>query len=233
MKGICSICARGGSKGIPGKNIKMLGDKPLIAHSIHQAKEADIFSVVAVSSDSEEILNVAKKYGADIIVKRPKELANDQVGKLPAIRHCALKVEEIMGEQFDFYVDIDATSPLRIPEDIIESVNLLLKKTNTSNVFSVSPSRRSPYFNMVEEISGKIQLIKSLEDGFTRRQDAPSTYDMNASIYAWKRDALFGQESLFDIYTKVYLMPEERSFDIDHPLDFEIVEFLFNRSLRI
>jgi CMP-N,N'-diacetyllegionaminic acid synthase len=232
-KGVCTICARGGSKGVPGKNVRELGGIPLIAHSIKQAKEAGLFKAIAVSSDCDEILAVSKKYGADITIKRPAELASDSAAKIPVIRHCFVEVQKELEEEFDFLVDLDATSPLRTSEDIKSAVELIYKSHETSNVFSVCPSRRSPYFNMVEEREGKISLIKELPQGVSRRQDSPNTYYMNASIYVWKRETILNEDKLFLEGTKVYVMPEYRSFDIDHPFDFLLVDLIFQNKEKI
>lgn len=223
---ICTICARGGSKGVKNKNIRDLHGRPLIAYSILQARESGLFDCIAVSSDSEEILAVAKKCGVDYLVKRPDELATDQAAKLPAIRHCVSEVERIIGYGFDTIVDLDATSPLRISDDIIQCVQLLEDRM-VSNVITGAPARRSPYFNLVEVgEEGVAKLSKRLEKPVVRRQDAPKCYDMNASIYVWSREALFDSPSIFNADTLLYEMPEERSIDIDSELDFKFVEFI-------
>tara|TARA_R110000868_G_scaffold153644_9_gene379158 strand:- start:5360 stop:6079 length:720 start_codon:yes stop_codon:yes gene_type:complete len=231
LNGLCSICARGGSKGVPNKNIAIIDGKPLIAHSILQAKATGLFRHIAVSSDSSEILAAAKEYGADILVQRPQELASDTAPKLPAIRHCLQESIKASGVNFDYIVDLDSTSPLRKPIDILNVIELLYKDPHNENVITGTPSRRSPYFNMVELDSNDIpRIIKKLDKDITRRQDAPKCFDMNASIYAWKIDAILSEQSLFTDKTRLYIMPEERSLDIDSPLDFEIVSFLLTKA---
>lgn len=223
---LCTICARGGSKGVKNKNIRELHGKPLIAYSILQAKETGLFTAVAVDSDSDRILEVAGEWGADYLIKRPDELATDQSAKLPAIRHCVSEVERITGQTFDVIVDLDATSPLRIPDDIIASVRLL-EERGVSNVITGAPARRSPYFNLVEEDeNGVVRLAKTLAVPVVRRQDAPKCYDMNASVYVWKRDVFFICSTLFNADTLLYEMPEDRSIDIDSELDFKFVDFI-------
>jgi len=125
MKRLCTICARGGSKGVKGKNIRPLLGKPLIAHSIEQARKSGLFAAIAVSSDSDIILQIAKEWGVDFLIKRPDELATDHAAKLPVIRHCVAEVERQSGYCFDTIVDLDATSPLRSVEDICSAVALL------------------------------------------------------------------------------------------------------------
>lgn len=226
MKRLCTICARGGSKGVKGKNVRMLAGKPLIAHSIEQARASGLFDTLAVSSDSDEILEVARKWGCDYLIKRPAELATDQAAKLPVIRHCVAEVERLSEDTFDTLVDLDATSPLRTPADIAGAVRLL-EESGAGNVLTAMLSRRSPYFNLVEvDANGIVHLSKPLSEAIVRRQDAPKCYDMNASIYVWRRPVLFQSAGLFNADTRLYVMPEERSIDIDSEMDFRFVEHL-------
>ncbi len=226
---LCTICARGGSKGVKNKNVRNLAGKPLIAYTIEQAIESRLFKYISVSSDSDEILSVAKAYGADFCIKRPDTLASDSAPKIPAIRHCALQTEELTGEKFDVYVDLDATSPLRFSEDIINSVSLFEEK-KVGNVITGTPARRSPYFNLVElDENGVASLSKKLDTQIVRRQDSPKCYDMNGSVYVWNRQTLMNEDRLFHSDTLLYEMPEERSIDIDNSLDFEFVEFLMKK----
>ncbi|CAJ0809873.1 CMP-N,N'-diacetyllegionaminic acid synthase [Ralstonia wenshanensis] len=231
MKRIGSICARGGSKGVKGKNIRPLLGKPLLAYSIEQARQSRLFDAIAVSSDSEHILETARQYGADILVQRPDELATDTAAKLPVIRHCVAESERISGYAFDVCVDLDATSPLRSVDDIRQAV-ALLESTSAGNVITAMPARRSPYFNLVElSEEGIPRLSKVLERPVVRRQDAPACFDMNASIYVWTRAALFSERGLFNPDTRLYVMPEERSIDIDSENDFAFVEVLMQRAI--
>lgn len=226
MKRVCTICARGGSKGVKGKNIRPLLGKPLIAYSIQQAKASGLFHVVAVDSDSEAILEVAREWGADYTIRRPDELATDRAAKIPAIRHCVVEAERMAGTVFDVVVDLDATSPLRHADDIVQCVKMLEERA-VANVITGAPARRSPYFNLVEvDKNGVAVLSKRLPVPVVRRQDAPACFDMNASIYVWRRAALFASDSVFGDDTLLYVMPEERSVDIDSELDFMIVERL-------
>ena len=233
MKRLCTICARGGSKGVPNKNIRQIGGKPLIVHSVLQAQLSGLFEAIAVSSDSPEILDISKKYGADYSIVRPQDLASDSAPKLPAIQHCVNEVERISGKNFDVIVDLDVTSPLRLTKDIEGAVRLLEEK-NVSNVITGCPARRSPYFNLVErDEDDYVRLSKPPEQIITRRQDAPECFDMNASIYVWKRAGLIGSESIFNADTLLFVMPEERSIDVDHEWEFEYVEFLFNKRTSL
>ncbi len=226
MSALCTICARGGSKGVANKNIRLMHGRPLVAWTIEQARASQLFDFLAVSSDSPDILQAAKDAGADMLVKRPDDLATDQAAKIPAIRHCVQSAEAHTSKQYDVLVDLDATSPLRFPSDIVGAVELL-KQRNAPNVITGMSARRSPYFNLVEENArGAVNLAKPLEKPVVRRQDAPKCYDMNASIYVWRHDALFEDPAIFKPDTVLYVMPEERSIDIDSELDFKIVEMI-------
>lgn len=232
MNRLCTICVRAGSKGVPNKNIRMIAGKPLLAHTIGQAKASGLFQAIAVSSDGPEILAVAEEWGADYRVERPASLAGDNAPKLPAIRHCVEAVEGEVGIQYDEIVDLDATSPLRAVSDIVGAVELL-ENAAADNVITGANARRSPYFNLVEvSADGSVSLSKTLQQPISRRQDAPQCFDMNASIYVWRRTSLFSTDSLFGQSTRLFEMPEDRSVDIDTELDFEIVEFLMTRGVQ-
>lgn len=229
MGRLCTICARGGSKGVKNKNIRELAGRPLIAHSLLQARESGLFDYIAVSSDSQAILDVSKEWGADIIIQRPDELASDVAPKIPVIQHCVQAVEKITGTTFDILVDLDATSPLRLPSDIQGAV-AMLETTQAPNVITGMPARRSPYFNLVEmDANGFVKLSKQTDKPVVRRQDAPRCFDMNASIYVWRREALFSSATLFHPTTMLYEMPEDRSIDIDSEIDFEIVKLFMSQ----
>lgn len=224
MRRLCTICARGGSKGVPGKNLRILMGKPLIVWTIEQALRCGLFEHVAVSSDDDAILEVAARAGATMVIKRPDELASDTAAKIPAILHALNIAEERAGHSFDTFVDLDATSPLRSIEDIVGAVSLL-ESSGCKSVITGAKARRSPYFNLVERDSdGSVRLSKP--SGFIRRQDTPSAFDMNASIYVWKRDDFVDDPSVFYDGTLLYEMPEDRSHDIDTPMDFQIVEMI-------
>lgn len=232
MTRICTILARGGSKGVPGKNIRLLAGKPLIAHSVEQARACGLFDVIAVSSDDDAILSAGQEAGADMCVVRPPEMASDKAAKLPAIRHCVERVEEALGRAGDLIVDLQPTSPLRLAEDIRGAVDLL-ETSGADNVITGSPAKCSPYFNLVEErADGTVGLSKPTDPPIVRRQDAPRTFDMNGSIYAWRREVLMSDAGLFLPGTRLFEMPVERSADIDTELDFAFVEFLAARAGR-
>jgi len=230
MTRICTIAVRGGSKGVPGKNWRMVAGKPLFAHSISHALESGLFDVIAVTSDAPEVLETALSFGATHAVTRPAELASDTAGKVPAILHAVQTVEAETGMTFDTVVDLDATSPLRLASDVRAAVTLL-EDNRLESVITACEARRSPYFNLVEvdPQTGRVSVAKQLPDDVLRRQDAPETFDMNASIYVWQRSALESEAKVFFPSTRIYEMPPERSLDIDSEFDFEIVSWLLEK----
>jgi len=223
----CTVTVRAGSKGVPGKNWRILAGLPLFAHSVGQAVDSGLFDHVIVTSDAEEVLGIAESFGATDLVIRPPELASDGSGKVPAIVHAVVTVEERIGATFHTVVDLDATSPLRSGADIRGAVSLL-ESDDLDSVITGSEAHRSPYFNLVEvdRKTGVVGLSKPLPDQILRRQDAPRAFDMNASIYVWNRDRLVHDPKVFYPNTKLYEMPPERSHDIDSELDFRIVRML-------
>ncbi len=226
---VCTLCARGGSKGVPGKNTRLLEGKPLFIHSLDQAKASGLFHTIAVSSDDPELLRLAEANGA-LPVVRPPELATDTAAKLPAIAHCLAEVEGVRGVAFEVLVDLDATSPLRDVSDIVACVELL-RSSGAGNVITGAPSRRSPYFNLVEaRADGTVGLSKPPASAVVRRQDAPRTFDMNASIYVWRTDVFRADPAVFRPDTRLHEMPEERSVDIDSEIDWLLVELLMARK---
>ncbi len=227
MKVLCTICARGGSVGVKNKNIRQLCGKPLIAHSLRQAKQSTLFDLIAVSSDSAAIRQIASEWEADQVIERPAALALSTSPKLPVIQHALLQAENFYGDQFDFIIDLDATSPLRSVEDIVTAFKLFVAHKNATNLVTASPAHRSPYFNMLEILpTGYAALVKHTDTIICRRQDTPACYDMNASIYIWKRDTLLESNHVITDNTLLYVMPKERSFDIDSLLDWQIVSML-------
>jgi len=233
MKTICTICARGGSKGVPNKNIKILNGIPLIAHTINQAKQSQLFSNIVVSTDSKKIADEAILAGAECWFIRPKYLSNDQASKLDAIKHAVSKAERKFNIIYDYVFDLDATSPLRLVSDIQQSFQYFIK-SKASNLITATPSRKNPYFNMVEFSGKRIKLIKSIKGSNSpqSRQAAPLVYDMNASIYIWKRDSLFKETKLINKNTVMHKMPEERSIDIDTMTDWHLVELMMKKNIK-
>ncbi len=227
---LCTICARGGSKGVKNKNIRPLNGKPMIAYTIEQAKKSKLFEHIVISTDSDEIAEIGVANGAEVFFKRNEDMASDTAGKLDVIKDAFRRSEKYYQHNFEYLIDLDATAPLRDVQDIIHSFEHFRDNDN-DNLITAMLSRRSPYFNLVEiNKQGHVELSKKLQSTVVRRQDAPKSYDMNASIYIWKRDALLNNESLFLKKTGLFIMPEERSIDVDCELDFKIVELLMKEK---
>ncbi len=217
---VCVIPARSGSKGLPGKNIRMFLGKPLIAHTIAQAQLSGMIDRIIVSTDDAMIADISKKYGAEAPFFRPRALARDTSSTMDVLRH-ALAWLKKDGYSFDILVLLHATAPLRSVADINNSIKLLFEK-NVSNVFSVTEAHRNPYFNMVEEKRGRVALVK--RGSFASRQEAPAVYDMNASIYVWWRGVFENKKKIFLKNTRIYIMPKERSVDIDDAFDLQVAK---------
>ena len=234
MNLLITICARGGSKGIPGKNIKPLNGKPLIAYSIEIASKfkdyyKNTISVdIDLSTDSEEIKKVAAECGLYTDYTRADLLSNDSAGKVDAIVDI-LKYNQIKkGILYDYVLDLDVTSPLRTLEDLIRSFELICIDDNAINLFSVNIANRNPYFNMVEQNEeGYFEVVKKPKDLVLSRQKSPKVYDLNASFYFYKKiffDLNF--KSVYSGKSMIYEMPHI-CFDLDHLIDFEFMEYLF------
>lgn len=224
---IITICARGGSTGVPGKNIRPLCGKPLIGWTIEQAFAAKIADHVFVSTDSEDIARVARSFGAQVPFLRPAELATSTAGKLPVIQHLVAWVEAQHGP-VNAIVDLDPTSPMRDIADIQTCFSML--DADTDVVITGYEADKNPYFNMVEvKANGFYERVCLPGSEVLGRQSAPKVFAMNASIYVWHRHSL--SSSLWDSpKIKLHVMPRERSVDIDHEIDFDLVALLMKKK---
>jgi len=226
MKTFAFIFARGGSKGVPGKNIRNLDGKPLLVHSIEVAKSIDEISRIFVSTDDQDIADVGIKYGAEII-NRPTELAQDDSPEWLAWLH-AIEWLESKGEYFDRFVSLPTTSPLRNKSDVINCLNLLDKQTDV--VVTMTDTSRSPYFNMVTEENSYIKLLNESKEDYSRRQDVPLAYDMTTVAYVSRPDFIKNNNKIFDGKVKAVIIPKERAVDIDDEIDFEIAKMLMKKK---
>ena len=226
-KVLCTLCARGGSKGLKNKNLLKICNKPLIAHTIEMALEVNFIDKVVVSTDSDQIRDISTDYGANCWYLRSKELSSDSAPKIPVIKDLLARSEKKFNETYDYVIDLDITSPLRVKDDILNSFSLFIE-SNSDNLITGCRSRKNPFFNMVILKNNAPILVN--ESDFKRRQDAPEVFDMNASIYIWKREVLMSKKNLFNPNTSFYEMPYERSIDIDSKSDFDYVEFLMNKA---
>lgn len=231
---LCVIGARGGSKGLPGKNIRPILNKPLIAWSIEQALQVKQIDHVIVSTDSDEIAKVALAAGAEVPFMRPDSLAGSEIGKFQVWQHALEAAEKYYGTTFDIQVDLDCTNPLRDSWDIDKAIDQFKagRRRGVDVVFSVCKARKNPYFNIVEKNeSGAMRISKSLGEKVLCRQSAPEVFDHVASIYVLARDYLKSASHLLDGHAEGYEIEESKSFDIDSLLDSKIVEFLLSEKM--
>ncbi|MEM6769264.1 MAG: acylneuraminate cytidylyltransferase family protein [Bacteroidota bacterium] len=231
---LVTICARGGSKGIPGKNVLPLNGQPLLRYTINTAlslRDSLEGVDIELSTDSEQIKTVAQAAGLTTNYVRPAKLATDAAGKIGAISDLWRYAEAHYGKAYDLVIDLDVTSPLRTREDIEAAIQQLAEDAEAYNIFSVSPPRRNPYFNMVEaRPDGRVQLVKQPDATVFSRQSAPPVYDMNASFYIFRRSFFTsGQQSSITEKSLAFLM-EHTCFDLDEPLDFEVMEYLLKNN---
>lgn len=231
---LVTICGRGGSKGVPGKNIRPINGKPLIAYSIEVAlRFAEQHNGnVTLSTDSNDIKNVAAEFGLTTAYLRPSELASDTAGKIAVLYDVLLYEEKNHNYRFDFLLDLDITSPLRTLQDLSASFQLLKNDPQAINLFSVSPARKNPYFNMVEEKpDGYVDLVKKSGRTILSRQKAPRVYDLNASFYFYRRE--FFDEGYTTALTPKTLIHEMPGicFDIDDENEFLIMKYLIENNL--
>ncbi|MEQ1794860.1 MAG: acylneuraminate cytidylyltransferase family protein [Nitrospira sp.] len=232
MKTIGFIFARGGSKGLPGKNIRLLAGKPLIAWSIEQALAVNRIERIIVSTDSEDIAAVAREYGAEVPFMRPSHLAQDHSPEWMAWRHALEYLKTSEGEMPDTMVSIPATAPLRLPVDIELCLDEY-EKGGVDMVITVTEARRSPYFNMVKRNGdGTVGLVIPPQSGISRRQDAPVVYDMTTVAYVANSRFVMSHQGVFEGKVRAVIVPAERALDIDTALDFQMAECLMGAGAK-
>lgn len=227
MNIVALICARGGSKGLPGKNIRPLAGVPLIAWSIRQAQAVPRISRVIVSTDSEEIAAVARKAGAEVPFMRPVELAQDNSPERSVWRHALEYLKANEGAYPDVLLVVPATAPLRLPEDLERCLDEFVQG-DVDTVITVAEPHRNPYFNMVKaRADGGVELVIPPVDGIlTRRQDAPDVYDMTTVAYVTAPDFVMYADTIFAGRVRAVRIPVERAVDIDTLMDFRVAECL-------
>ena len=231
MNILITVCARGGSKGIPGKNIKLLNGKPLIEYTL---KSAEIFSLrynskIAISTDDDKILSVCNSFGIHTNYRRPIELSTDTAGKIDTINDILLFEEKEKNIKYDYILDLDVTSPLRTQLDLNEAFENLQNDKNALNIFSVNIANKNPYFNMVEKKEdGYFELSKKGE--YLTRQSADPVFELNASFYFYRREFFNNKiKKVVNERSLIHLM-KHICFDLDHPIDFEFMNFLLENN---
>ncbi len=233
MNIVAFIFARGGSKGIPNKNIRPLLDKPLISWSIEQAKSIKEIDRVVVSTDSLEIRNVALQYGAEVPFLRPSHLAQDDSPEIAAWKHALQYWRDNEGNLPDIMLSIPPTAPLRSKLDI-ENCIKMFQEGDSDLVVTVSDSHRNPYFNMVNrDQKGFVDLLLGLEKSIARRQDAPPVFDLATVAYVANPEYVMTCEYLLQGKIRSVIVPKERAIDIDSLLDFHFAEYLLRERTAL
>jgi len=226
-----AVFARGGSKGVPRKNLRMLAGKPLIAHAIETARAVRLIDRVIVSTDDPEIAEVGRRWGAEVPFLRPSELAADESPEWMTWRHAIRALDALFPSRTpDVLVSVPTTSPLRAPGDVEACIRTLLE-SDADAVITVTPARRNPYFNMVVFEAGYVRLASlPPAGGITRRQDAPAVFDITTVAYAARRGYVLAASSLLDGKVKAVVVPESRALDIDSEMDLKFAELLMSQA---
>ena len=229
MKTFAFVFARGGSKGIPDKNIRVLAGMPLLAYSLKVASEVPEIERCFVSTDSDKIASVAMSFGATVIL-RPQELATDESNEWLAWRHAVDWVVS-RGFEFDRFVSLPATAPLRSASDVIECLSKLNDEIDI--VVTMTPAQRSPWFNMVKaDYAGYISvLIQNDAGGVVRRQDVPTVFDLTTVAYVTRPDFIRSNNGIWDGRVVGVEIPNERAIDIDTEFDFKIADYLMRERM--
>jgi CMP-N-acetylneuraminic acid synthetase len=227
MNAVALICARAGSKGIPGKNLAEIGGQSLLTRAINAARGVPAISRVIVSTDGERIAEAALAAGAEVPFIRPMELASDTASEWLVWRHALEYLGSSTGTLPDALVVVPVTAPLRDATDIAGCLDAF-EQERPDMVITVTHARRNPYFNMVTISSdGNAQLVMQLPHGVIRRQDAPPMFDMATVAYVARPDFVLSAPNMFSGRVRAYVVPDERAVDIDVPLDLTIARALF------
>ena len=228
-KPICFIAARGGSKGVVGKNIRLLAGKPLIAYAIESSIKSKIFSHVVVSTEDKEIARISQKFGAEVPFLRPKKLATDSTGMTEVILH-GLKKLHALGYDFDTFVNRDCTVPFLRNKDVAGSIRLL-KRKNCNAVFGVYRQHLNPYFNIMElDSNGFLKIVKDEERRPISRQTAPIVYQLNG-LFTYNTEKFFEYRNDILLNALPYEIPIETGFMIDTEFEFKLAEFIIQKKI--
>ncbi len=229
MEVLALICARGGSKGLPDKNIRPLAGRPLIAWSIVHARAVRRVGRIIVSTDSEQIAAIARENGAEVPFMRPAELARDDSPEWLAWRHALNYLKDSSGAYPEVLIVVPATAPLRISADLDACLDEF-EKGGAEAIITVTDAHRSPYFNMVERYAdGTVGLVIPPQGSIVRRQKAPVVYDMTTVAYVTTPEFVMSRKGILDGRVRQVHIPPERAVDIDTLLDFKIAECLASR----
>jgi len=220
------IPARGGSKELPRKNIRLLLGKPLIAWTIEQTLVSKYLDRVVVSTDDEEIAEVSRRYGAEVPFIRPKELATDDISTVTVIEHSIRELENREDYKPDLLILLQPTSPLRAVEDIDNSIEMLVNNTNADALVSITLVSEPPYWMKVINKKGYLKDFIGGDFKNLKRQSLPEVYILNGALYVIKRTVFIKERTFIPPKTLGFIMPRERSIDIDSEMDLKLAEIL-------
>lgn len=223
------ITARGGSKGLPGKNIKLLGGKPLIAYTIEVAKKSKLISHLIVSTDDKGIAEVAKRFGAEVPFMRPKELATDEAGHLGVMKHAVAFMEKKEGIIFDYVVILQPTSPFKTADDIDNTIKVISAKKADSAVSMIEVGKDNHPVKIKKILNGMVVPYCVKEKEGLRRQDIPVAYKRSGDVYVINRDLLMKKNKIFGKRIAGFLVPSERSVDINNEFDWFRAEYILKK----
>jgi CMP-N-acetylneuraminic acid synthetase len=224
---VACIFARAGSKGVPNKNIKTFGGKPLISWAVELALQVKQIDEVFVSTDSKEIAEIARMAGATVPFIRPSELATDTSPEWHSWQHFIKFLADKEGRLPEVFLSLPATSPLRSTIDV-ENCLQEFKRGKVDFVVGIAASERNPYFNMVKKgKNNQVDLVIQQVSKYSRRQDAPEVFTLAPACYIGKPSAILTKNSIFEGKVAGVEIPRERALDIDTELDFQIAEYLF------
>ena len=222
-----SICCRGGSKGVPKKNIRLLDGKHLIEYTIDTASNSLLLDDTVISTDNYEISQIAKSVGGNVPFMRPEHLASDSANKWDVFRHVVETYEALSGDYVDYLVDMDVTVPLKTHLDIDGIIQFALDHPDADVVITAYESERNPYFNMMEMgEEGYAQIVKKSKTAIVRRQDAKEVLSLSPAAYVIKRESLYKVDHWSNANCLLYKIPRKRAIDIDTEFDFRLVEML-------
>jgi len=227
------IPARGGSKSVPRKNLALLNGKPMLYYTIEAAQQSKLLTNFVVSSEDEEIIRVAKSFGAPAPFVRPAELASDEAPSLPVVQHAVREIEGREGVTFDYVVLLQATSPLRNGADIDAALEKLIETGADSVVSVVRVAHHHPARMRFIENDLLVQLPMGEPKEMQRRQDLPPVYIRNGAIFATKRSIVMDQNSMLGSVSRPYVMPESRSANVDTKFDFLVVEVMMQHPEKV
>lgn len=225
---IAIIPARGGSKGIPGKNIKLIGGKPLIAWTIDSAIVSKYIDRVIVSTDSDEIASVSKNYGAEIPFKRPAKLATDEASSESVVLHALRWIKKNEGKEYDYFILLQPPLPLRTTKHIDGAIEKIVNDPIAKTLLSITKATTNPYLIEIINKKGYLEDFIERQERIVRRQDIPSIYQINGAIYLIKSKDFLEKKSFYISPMSYYLMSRRSSVDLDDNFDFTLAEFLIS-----